>query len=217
MRITQVSEVAKLLVPEEQDDSHAQKQIELVARRGALLRGHFRLHSGDHAEYFLRFSQLGADRAVSREVATAIAATLPFSSEGTKVFCSEAAGLYLGSALEKVLGNPLAICAIDLTRRPTRQFRLGSILAGERVIVVNDVVTAGETVQRLCETVTSFGAEVAGIVAFAAIRPLDFKRFLRERHLEAKWALSANWDTFKPINCPLCRSGAPSVPATELV
>lgn len=188
-----------------------------VARTGALLRGHFALQGGDHSEYFLRFSHLGWERSAIQLIAKVLLEQLPFEVSGRVILCSESAGLFLGHELARQAGVPLAVTKVDLHKRPVPAWREGALKAGDKVIVVSDVITRGGALEKLLSHARSVGAEVEGVATFATLQPAELASKLRSNHLSGTWLLEAGWKLYpQGSDCPQCTRGEPLIRAVEL-
>jgi orotate phosphoribosyltransferase len=75
---------------------------------------------------------------------------------------------------------------------------------GERVLVVEDVITTGGSVREVVQTVEAAGGRVVGIGALVdrSGAPADFG-------VPFAALLSHAAETFAPGDCPLCREGVP--------
>ena len=83
-----------------------------LARSGALLRGHFGLRGGRHTGYFIRFRALSREPALLDPIVDHLLATeLPASAT---VLVPESAGFFLGDAISRRLGAPMAVSSTDL-------------------------------------------------------------------------------------------------------
>ena len=80
-----------------------------------------------------------------------------------------------------------------------------SVSPGERVLIIEDVVTTGGSVKEVAEAVAGDGAEIVGFgfIMDRSLRPLDLpaptKALLAGRKME----------TYEPDTCPLCEAGVP--------
>jgi orotate phosphoribosyltransferase len=76
---------------------------------------------------------------------------------------------------------------------------------GQRVVVVEDVVTTGKSTREVIAVLESFGGEALGVASLVN-RSGDPRPFapLPSCHL-----VSANFKTWSAGDCPLCRSGVP--------
>ncbi|MEK6717907.1 MAG: phosphoribosyltransferase family protein [candidate division NC10 bacterium] len=77
---------------------------------------------------------------------------------------------------------------------------------GGRVLIVEDIVTTGETVKQLIKLVEGMGGQVVGIGAI----------WRRSTRVKFKYPLFAvvtrDFPTYAPSECPLCRQGIPINP-----
>jgi orotate phosphoribosyltransferase len=81
---------------------------------------------------------------------------------------------------------------------------------GGRVLIIEDILTTGETVKELVKLVESMGGQVAGIGAI----------WRRSTGAKFKYPLftivTRDVPTFAPEDCPLCRQGVPINPTAGL-
>ena len=82
-----------------------------------------------------------------------------------------------------------------------RGFRIGE---GERVVIVEDVVTTGKSTRETADVVSKHGGEVVG---YASI----LNRSGKSNPFDAPYEslLSLDLETFAPEACPLCASNVP--------
>lgn len=192
----------------------AAELLRVIAESGALLKGHFSLQSGQHSQYFIRFAQIGR----SREAIAAVAAALVLELSNITfdlVLCPESSGYFLGQAIAARSSKPWSVTAINALRQPTPFVRRGAVPSDASVLIVNDVVTTGSSLEPLLAVVDGARARVAGIATFASLRPQQFARFRSERGLAGAHLVSASWDTYAPDDCPICRTRESLIPAAE--
>lgn len=211
MRVADPAELERLLQPVRSE--HADRLLEIVRERAALLRGHFQLQSGRHAAYFLRFDAIGWDRTLVFEVAKMLCDIAPIPSRRFQVVCPESAGLFLGKAVADITGRPLVVLGVDHQRRPTPRPRRGQLDRTLPVLIVNDVVTSGTSLELLLRT-GDLAAGVAGVCVFAALDPAAYA-VACGRVARAHLA-SMRWKPREPAECPACVESQPIVPAIEL-
>ena len=85
-------------------------------------------------------------------------------------------------------------------------FRRGFTLApGERVLIVEDIVTTGGSVEEVIEAVRAFGGVPVGI-GMLVDRSGGTVNFGAVPH---KALLHLTVQTFSPDDCPLCKAGQP--------
>ncbi|HTU02979.1 MAG TPA: phosphoribosyltransferase family protein [Candidatus Sulfotelmatobacter sp.] len=81
---------------------------------------------------------------------------------------------------------------------------------GGRVLIVEDIVTTGETVKQLIRLVESMGGQVVGVGAIWRRNPVvKFKYPLFT-------IVSRDVPTYAPEDCPMCKRGMPITPDDDL-
>jgi orotate phosphoribosyltransferase len=150
MRITDTNEISRLFVAGE-DEAVDHDLAAMIARTGALLRGHFRLESGLHSEYSPRFGQLAFRRGDAEEIALKCLDALPERPTNPIVLTVETAPRYLAQALGDRLHASVSIAKANAERHPTTKGVEPSGLDGRDVRVVADVLSSGESIRPLVE------------------------------------------------------------------
>ncbi|MEE9162486.1 MAG: orotate phosphoribosyltransferase [Candidatus Neomarinimicrobiota bacterium] len=175
--------------------------LTLLTETGALLEGHFELTSGQHSDrYIEKFRLLEQPEALDAAAAAVIDGVAP--EEVDVVLGAAVGGILLAGAVARLLGR-----RIIFTERVGGHmaFRRGFALkAGERVLVVDDIVTTGGSIRELLAVVRAARAEIQSVVCLVNRNEKDIdvgvpKRALLRLPL-ASWA---------PTACPLCREGIP--------
>lgn len=174
----------------------------LLRETGALLEGHFRLSSGLHSPHYVQCARLlehprHAD-ALGEELAGRIRGWSP-----DRIVVPALGGLVIGYTVARALGVPMVFTE---RKDGTMVLRRGfAIRAGEKVIIVEDVVTTGKSTRETAEVVREQGGEVIG---FASI----LNRSGRENPFDpAPYAAleAMALETWPPDACPLCAAGTP--------
>lgn len=189
-----------------------------LARSGALLRGHFGLQGGRHTEYFIRFRALSREPDLLEPIVDHLLAAVALP-DAPHVLVPESAGFFLGDSIARRLGAPLAVARTDLTRRPARALLHGELPAGAQVVVVNDVVTTGASLEPLLDLVADRGATVAAALVFGALDGTGYRSTLNRRRIPGDHLLEASerWPMQPAETCDVCRRGGlPLIPAAEL-
>jgi orotate phosphoribosyltransferase len=175
--------------------------LDLFRRVGALLEGHFRLSSGLHSPGYLQCALVLQHPAEAETCGRLLAERV--RGLGADVVLSPALG---GIVIGQEVGRALGVRAIFAERQEGRlTLRRGfTLAAGERVIVVEDVVTTGGSTRETIEVARAAGAAV---VAAAAI----IDRSGGNQGLDVPFhALAAvSLPTYQPESCPLCAAGVP--------
>ncbi len=178
---------------------------------GALLSGHFKLSSGLHADRYLQCAKVLQHPDRAGALGAALAELLsPFRPD---VVVSPAMG---GVIIGHEVGRGLSRRAI-FTERVDGAFALRrgfALEAGERVAVIEDVVTTGKSTREVLDVLRAAGAVPVACGSIIDRRALAVGGVDRRDEVDgiAYRALVAlevpAWD---PAACPLCAKGEPVV------
>lgn len=172
----------------------------------ALTRGHFRLSSGLHSPAYVQCARLTEEPRRARRAGEALAAALVarLGAAPDSVLAPAMGGLLIGHEVAAALGVPFRFT--ERTPDGAMALRRGfTLAAGERVVVVEDVVTTGRSTRETIELAEECGARVVGVGAL-----LDRSGGGEE---ESPFALPfvalARLDlpTWRPEECPRCAAG----------
>lgn len=135
----------------------------LLRERGAILQGHFQLSSGRHADTYIEKFRILQWPDVTGQMCTQIAEH--FAGQATLVAGPTTGGVILAYETARHLGTA---CVIAEKREDEvesgREFRRGfQVTPGDRVLVVDDVLTTGGSVREVIDAVRECGATVAGV------------------------------------------------------
>lgn len=177
---------------------------------GALHQGHFRLSSGLHSNRFVQCAKLLEDPARAKRVGAALGAKLAGFEAGS-VLSPALGGMIIGYETAAWLRVPFRFSERkDSSMRLRRGFEL---TRGERVVVIEDVVTTGGSALEAAQVAQQSGARV---VAYGAIidRSAGSPRF--DAPLVSLLELEVV--AFEASNCELCAAGEPlTVPGSREV
>jgi orotate phosphoribosyltransferase len=172
-------------------------------RAGALLDGHFRLTSGLHSPGYLQCALVLQHPREAEALGAALAA-LVRGTAPIAVLSPALGGIVIGQEVGRALG----IRALFAERQDGHlTLRRGfAFTPGERVLVVEDVVTTGGSTRETIDVARAAGAQV---VAAAAIidRSGGEQRLGVPFHCLAQISLP----TYTPETCPLCLAGQPVI------
>jgi len=177
--------------------------LQLFRRSGALLEGHFRLTSGLHSPGYLQCAlvlQHPADaEALARALATHVSALSP-----TVVLSPALGGIVIGHEMGRALG----VRAIFAERQDGKlTLRRGfSLDPGDRVLVVEDVVTTGGSTRETIDVAAAAGATVVGAASI-----VDRSGATAALGVPYHALLPMSLPTYDPAACPLCAAGSPVV------
>lgn len=126
---------------------------------GALLEGHFVLSSGKHSGHYVQVAQVGRDPALLERLLKTREAELQALNIET-VLSAAIGGIVVGQQLALLLGK----ASVFAERKSDKmELRRGfNLRPGERVLLVEDVVTTGGTLAEIADLARAAGAEVAG-------------------------------------------------------
>jgi orotate phosphoribosyltransferase len=177
--------------------------LDRFRRVGALLEGHFRLTSGLHSSGYLQCALVLQHPREAEACGAAIAERV--RSLGAQAVLSPAlGGIVIGQEVARALG----VRAIFAERQDgTLTLRRGFTLSpGEKVLVVEDVVTTGGSTRETIEVARAAGAQV---VAAAAI--IDRSGGQQQIDVPFQALATVSLPTYAPESCPLCAAGQPIV------
>lgn len=131
----------------------------------ALLEGHFLLSSGRHSAHYLQCARVLMDPERAGRLAVALAAKLPRDTrkEVGKVVSPAMGGVIIGHEMGRALGVEAMF-----VERPTGTFELRRGFAlnpGDKVLLVEDVVTTGLSSREAIKAVEEAGGKVIAAAA----------------------------------------------------
>jgi len=134
--------------------------LRIFRESGALLEGHFILRSGLHSRQYFQCALALQQMPVVERFGAALAGKV--RSLGAETVVSPAmGGLVLGQEVARQLG--LRFIFVEKEDGKLALRRGFQIRPGEKVLVVEDVVTRGGRVQETLEIVRAHGGQVAGV------------------------------------------------------
>ena len=180
-----------------------QEIVEMLKEAEVLLEGHFLLTSGRHSDKYMQCAKIFQYAKYSEPL------------------CKELADQYKNDNIELVIGP--AIGAIQMSYEVGKQLGVKNIFAerengemtlrrgftieeGQRVLVVEDVVTTGGSVREVIDLVKANGGVVAGVgsIVDRTGGKIDFG-------VPYKSAFSMDITSYEADECPICKTGAPLV------
>jgi orotate phosphoribosyltransferase len=172
---------------------------------GALLSGHFRLSSGLHSDRYLQCAKVLMWPGRAEALGDALADLLrPF---GAVAVVSPALG---GVVIGQEVGRGLGIRAL-FTERVEGAFTLRrgfAVETGEKVAVVEDVVTTGKSTREVIDVVGAAGAAVVACGAIVDRRAVGEKKDQVDG-IPFRALLALDVPAWDAAACPLCAKGDP--------
>jgi orotate phosphoribosyltransferase len=177
--------------------------LTLFRRSGALLEGHFRLSSGLHSGGYLQCALVLSHPRDAEILGAALGQLV--RPHGIEVVLSPAlGGIVIGQEVARALG----VRALFAERQDGKlTLRRGfSLSPGEKVLVVEDVLTTGGSTRETIDVAKAAGADV---VAASAI--IDRSGGTHGLDVPFHALVSLSVPTYQPESCPLCAQGLPVV------
>ncbi|MFA5165169.1 MAG: orotate phosphoribosyltransferase [Candidatus Omnitrophota bacterium] len=177
--------------------------LDIFRKCNAFHKGHFKLSSGLHSEYYMQCALVLADTKMSAKLCKELAGK--FKGKKANVVIGPAIG---GITAAYEVARALGIKGIFAEREDGKMaLRRGFTLSpGEKVIVIEDVTTTGGSAREVADLVRSLGAKVVGVGAV-----IDRSAGTAKFGAPFKSLAKLKIDTFRPEECPLCKAGKPIV------
>jgi orotate phosphoribosyltransferase len=197
----------------------AERTEALFRRAGALREGHFLLKSGLHSERYLEKFLLLQDPAVTSELCAFWAAAAR-GTAGRPLVDVVAGPTTGGIVLAFETARQLGVRGIfaEEVRAPDgsshREFRRGfAIEPGERVLLVDDILTTGGSLVAMLPLVEGAGGEIVGCFVMAdrsgGTAVLASPTTGRRYPVQGLWQLEIPTFEAGPATCPRCADGTP--------
>jgi orotate phosphoribosyltransferase len=180
----------------------------ILKKTGALLEGHFELSSGLHSAAYVQCAQVLQYPDLAEKLGSLLAER--FGDKGIEVVVSPAlGGVVIGHEVARALGTRAVFTERESSRNGSREMTLRRgfrINRGEKVLVVEDVITTGGSTKEVMNIVRKAGGDIVGVgsVIDRSLGKADFGVY-------TKTLLSLDIKTYDPVNCPLCRQSIPLV------
>lgn len=171
----------------------------IFTQSGALMEGHFKLTSGRHSNRYMQCAQVLQYPNFTEQLAQHIAEK--FADQKIDYVIGPAmGGIIVAYEVARQLGVPGIFCERENGNMALRRgFQLEP---GQKVLVVEDVVTTGGSVVEVMDIVRRFGAEVigVGVLVDRSGGKVDFG-------VKTEPVLSMDIESWEASDCPLCRAG----------
>lgn len=183
--------------------------LEILRRTGAYRADdHFLLPSGHHAPEFIDKAVVTSEPSFTEGLGAVIAKH--FAPWPADVVLSTGVGaLILAHCVARALpSRPALVYASKGVAGPYRRVTLPDefqrfITRGTKVLIVEDLITTGETLKLLIELVTAQGGSVIGIGC------LWQRNSKADLPTDVFSLVTRDFPTYDPKTCPLCRKGRP--------
>jgi len=179
----------------------ARSLMQLLETSGALRRGHFLLSSGLHSEAYVQCALLLEDPKNAGWAGGELAALLA-NERPDSVLSPALGGVIIGHEVASALGIPFRFTE---RKGETMGLHRGfELRPGERVVIVEDVITTGKSTRETAEVAVNRGAEVVGIGSI-----IDRSGGPSPFDVPFRSLLKLDLASYLPMQCPLCLAGGP--------
>lgn len=177
--------------------------LEIFTKTDVLKSGHFLLTSGLHSGKYLQCAQLLQYPDATEKAVGELAKR--FKEVGIETVVGPAMG---GIIISYEMARQLGARSIFAEREDGKMtLRRGfTIKPGEKVLVVEDVVTTGGSVKEVISLIKELGGEVAAVAAL-----VDRSGGKVDFGVPAHYLLDLEVKAYAPDECPLCKDGIPIV------
>ncbi len=176
-----------------------EEAVKIFSDSGALMEGHFLLTSGRHSNQYMQCAQVLQYPAYTEQLAKHIADK--FENDGIELVVGPAMG---GIIVSYEVARQLGVPGIFAERKDGQmEIRRGfTINRGQKVLVVEDVVTTGGSVKEVIDAVKEAGGEVAGVAVL-----VDRSNGSVTFGVKQEAVLTMDIQSWEQAECPLCQEG----------
>ena len=180
-----------------------EKLIDMFRKSHALMRGHFELSSGLHSGHYFQCAQVLQYPEQAKVICGEVARRFR-TSHPTVVTGPAAGGIIVAYETARQLkARAMYTERVDAEMQLRRGF---TVTKKDRVAIIEDAITTGESARKVAHLVESFGAKVVGIGAIVD-RSGGKKALFPGRRFVKLFSLA--FETFSPHDCPLCSEQIP--------
>ncbi len=178
--------------------------IAMLKEANVLLEGHFLLTSGRHSDKYMQCAKIFQDAKYSIPLCAELVAQ--YKDDNVEVVIGPAIGaIQMSYEVGKQLGVRNIFAERDSDGKMTLR-RGFTIEKGQRVLIVEDVVTTGGSVREVIDLVNECGGDIVGVgsIVDRTGGKIDFGVPYRS-------AFAMDITSYEADECPICKTGAPLV------
>lgn len=178
--------------------------IAMLKEANVLLEGHFLLTSGRHSDKYMQCAKIFQDAKYS----------VPLCAELVEQYKNDNVEVVIGPAIGAIqmsyeVGKQLGVRNIFAERDSDGKMTLRrgfTIEKGQRVLIVEDVVTTGGSVREVIDLVNECGGDIVGVgsIVDRTGGKIDFGVPYRS-------AFAMDITSYEADECPICKTGTPLV------
>lgn len=176
---------------------------DLFLEKGSVLKGHFILSSGLHSDTYMQSALLLQYPDIAEKMGRALAANFPGHVE--TVLSPALGGLIIGQEVARAKKCRAIFSEKDDQGKPVLR-RGFSLEKGEKVLVIEDVITTGLSTNEVATLVKAAGADLIGIGSIVD-RDEKAARNLAEWKKPIHSLIRVEASSWTPEACELCEEG----------
>jgi len=181
-----------------------QQLLELLRSKQAYLEGHFLLSSGLHSPNYMQCAKILQFPRIAEDLGRRLHEKLLSDVPSADLVLSPAlGGIIIGHEVARSWDVPFLFCEREDGKMKLRRFE---IQPGQKVVVIEDVVTTGGSTKETIAVAEERGAKIVGIgsIVDRAARPPEFPAVFHS-------LLKLPLEHYQPESCPLCEQKLPLV------
>jgi orotate phosphoribosyltransferase len=172
---------------------------------GAIQKGHFKLTSGVHSDTYIQCAQVMQYPEFMHNLCSELGKK--FRGEDVDVIVGPAVGaIIMAHVMARVLGPWVRAIFTERENGKMTLRRSFEIKKGEKVLVVEDVTTTGNSVKEVINIVKERGGKVIGVGVL-----IDRSGGKIDFGVKMKSLLTLEIKSYQPEDCPLCKKGIPII------
>ena len=175
--------------------------LELLKKAEGVLNGHFCLTSGLHSNIYFQCAKLYQYPEITEELGKRLAKALKDVEFDTIVAPAIGAMIIGYETAKQSKKRNLFVERKDGEMQLRRGYTLKK---GERVVIIEDVITTARTIKETMEAIKEFEPEVVAVGCIV-------DRTKGQTDYNIKSLLQIDPVVYEPDNCPLCKEGIPLV------
>lgn len=176
-----------------------EKVISILKEAEVLLEGHFLLTSGKHSNRYLQCAKIFKNTKYSEALCKDLAEQ--FKDKGVDVVVGPAMGaVIMAYEVSRHLGVPNYFTEREKGEMALR--RGFEIKPGQKILVVEDVITTGGSVKEVIKLLTEMGGEVIGVGSI-----VDRSNGNADFGVPFSSVIKIDVEAYEADECPLCKEG----------
>ena len=172
---------------------------ELLIKAQGLLKGHFCLTSGLHSDTYFQCAKLYQYPDIVEQLANELAQKLKNIEFETIVSPAIGAIIFGYEVARQTKKRNLFVERKDNVMQLRRGY---SLKKGEKIVIVEDVITTARTIFETKEALKEFNCEVVGVACI-----VDRTQGKLDNEFKIYSLLKSSPVTYEPNDCPLCKQG----------